>query len=1077
MHYLWTILLTLFALTSWSQEIDLNMFKDLKARSIGPAGMSGRVTTIDVNLQNPDIIYIGTASGGVWKSESGGIDWEPIFDKEATLSIGAIAINQQNPSEIWVGTGEGNPRNSQNSGGGIYKSLDGGKTWVMMGLEGTKVIHRIYIHRDNPEIVYVGAQGSQWGPSKDRGVYRTFNGGETWEHVLYKGEEIGIADMVVDPSNPNKIIAAMWEFGRKPYTFNSGGKGSGIYISHDAGTTWKRITDKDGLPKGILGRIGLAIAPSKPNIVYALVEAKKNGLYKSTDGGNKWTKIADKNIGNRPFYYADIFVDPNNENRIFNLHSTVTKSEDGGKTFESLLPFYSHSGVHPDHHAFWIHPENPNYIIEGNDGGLNISRDGGDTWDFVDNLPLAQFYHINYDMAVPYNVCGGMQDNGSWIGPSQVWKRGGIKNEDWQEVYFGDGFDVVIRPDDTRYGYAMSQGGNVGYFDKETGYVRSVKPVHPDENIKLRFNWDAAIAQNPFHNCGVYYGSQFVHKSMDCGESWEVISPDLTTNDPEKQKQGESGGLTIDATRAENFTTIIAIAPSPHDEDVIWVGTDDGNLQLTKDGGKTWTNFADKLVGCPKGSWIPQIEVSSINKGEVFVVVNNYRRNDWKPYCYHTKDYGVTWNRIANPRSIDGFVRSIVQDLEAPNLLFLGTEVGLYVSFNYGKNWQRWDNDLPHAPISDLKIHPREHDLIIGTFGRAAYVLDDIRPLRAIAQNNSVLNQELAVFPAPDAYQAIYRSIDGARFIADGVFVGDNKRSGALLTFYAKKEEKKEMQAPTATVKQKKKKNKRQDAEMPAPVEKKEEKKKKGDKIHIHVINSQGDTIRHFTTKIDSTGLHRIRWDMSQKGIRYPSYREPKKDADEPSGAWVKPGNYKLVFSLNDAKDSTMVQVKSDPRLPYSEADFDKRMDQIKSFENMIAKTTEAFNQLKDAQKTVDLVKKNFVNLPDSTQTQLNDRTKIVSDSIKAMIESVLVPQDYKGINREYPALSYEFWGASSFIYSSEAELTPNGRHALNHLKSKIGTFINQVNGFMGTEWKDYQNEIEAIEFPLFKEIEQVKLE
>ncbi len=1068
----------LFFSNAFAQKLDVSLLKEMAPRAIGPAGMSGRVTTIDVDLSNPDIIYIGTASGGVWKSTSGGIDWTPIFDKEKTQSIGAIQINQKNPSEIWVGTGEGNPRNSQNSGIGVYKSIDAGKTWQHLGLEDTKVIHRIIIHRDNPDVVYVGAQGSAWGPSKSRGVYRTKDGGKTWEQILYKGEEIGVADMVVDPTNPNKMLVAMWEFGRKPYTFNSGGEGSGIYMTYDGGDTWKRLNQKEaGLPEGILGRIGLAIAPSKPNIIYALVEAKKNALYKSTDGGHKWKKIADENIGNRPFYYADLFVDPNNENRIFNLHSIVTKSEDGGKTFENLLPFYSYAGVHPDHHAFWIHPENPNYMMNGNDGGFNISRDGGNTWQFSENLPLAQFYHINYDMEIPYNVCGGMQDNGSWIGPSEVWKGGGIKNEDWREVLFGDGFDVVIRPDDSRYGYAMYQGGNVSYFDKETGLKQNIKPIHPD-GIKLRFNWNAAIAQNPFQDCGVYYGSQFVHKSMDCGQSWEIISPDLTTNDPEKQKQGESGGLTIDATRAENFTTILAIAPSPLDEDLIWVGTDDGNLQLTRDGGKNWENQASRLPSCPVGSWIPQIEVSKHQKGEAFVVVNDYRRNNWKPYLYHTTNFGATWTRLANENQVDGHVMSVVQDPIAENLLFMGTDQGLYVSIDKGKTWTKWTEGFPSVCTSDLKIHPREHDLIIGTFGRAAFIMDDIRPLREMAQNKGqTLKENFVVFDAPDAYLANYRSIDGARFIADGTFVGRNARRGAMLSFYTKMDkEKPKPTTPIATPK-KKKKTKKQTDEMPESIEKDDKKKKdKGDKVKVYILTEANDTLRYFSTKVD-TGLNRIYWDLREKGIRWPSYREAEKDADDPRGEQALPGTYKVLMNYKDFKDSTMVNVIADPRLGITLADRKARHQLQKDYDDVVRKLTESFDQLKSAKKTIALVNEQLVNVPDSLKKEVLDEGKSLQDSIQNMIEQVLVPKDYKGINREYPALIYEVGEIDGYINSSYGKPNPTTQSGFNQVRQKVEDFITQVNGFFENEWATYQKNVEATEYSLFKKYDAVKLE
>ena len=453
MKKIYLLLIVFFGTVVNGQNFSTTMMENIKPRNIGPGGMSGRVTAIDVVNNKPDIIYVGTASGGLWKSESGGIKWSPIFDDQVTASIGAIAIQQSNPDVIWVGTGEGNPRNSLNGGYGIFKSLDGGKTWNSMGLEKTRHIHRIIIDRSNPKTVYVAAIGSPWGEHSERGIYKTTNGGKSWKKILFVNNKTGAADMVVDPINPNKIIVAMWEHKRDPWFFKSGGKGSGLYITYDGGENWTKKTDKDGLPKGELGRIGLAISKSKNNIVYALVESKKNALYKSVDGGENWKKINDKRgIGNRPFYYSDIFVDPENENRIYSVFTYVNVSEDGGRSFKQLMPAYgTDNGVHPDHHAWWIHPDNGSYIIDGNDGGLNISRDGGKSWRFIGNIPVAQFYHISVDNEFPYNVYGGMQDNGSWRGPSYVWKTQGIRNSYWQEIAFGDGFDVVPDPDDSRY--------------------------------------------------------------------------------------------------------------------------------------------------------------------------------------------------------------------------------------------------------------------------------------------------------------------------------------------------------------------------------------------------------------------------------------------------------------------------------------------------------------------------------------------------------------------------------------------------------------------------------------------------
>ena len=1034
-----------------AQKIDTEQLKGLKIRNIGPAGMSGRITSIDVDLSDPDRIFIGTASGGAWKSESGGIAWEPIFDKEAVQSVGALTINQNNPSEIWIGTGEGNPRNSANSGAGIYKSLDGGKTWKLMGLEATKTIHRIIIHRDNPDVVYVGAQGSAWGPNKERGIYKTTDGGKTWDKVLYINDETGCADLVVDPTNPNKLIAAMWEFGRKPWTFNSGGKGSGIFVSHDAGETWVRRTEKDGLPKGILGRVGLAIAPSKPNIIYALVEAKENALYKSIDGGANWKKIStDNNIGNRPFYYSDIFVDPQNENRVFSLWSRVSRSEDGGKTWA----LFGNRGVHPDHHAFWIHPEDPNYMIGGNDGGLNISRDGGYHWQFVENLPLAQFYHIDYDMEIPYNVGGGMQDNGSWIGPSSIWQRGGIRNEHWEEIYFGDGFDVAMRPDDNRYAYAMSQGGNLGYVDRETGRTQFIRPTHPD-SVALRFNWNAAFAQNPFYSCGIYYGSQFVHKSNDCGQTWEIISPDLTTNDTTKQQQETTGGLTIDNTRAENHTTILAIAPSPVDANLLWIGTDDGRLHITRDGGRSWTELSDKLGACKPGAWIPYIEVSKKQAGEAFVVVNDYRRNDWRPVVYHTTDFGASFKRIVDEKQVSGHALSIVQDPEAPNHLWLGTDFGLYFSIDGGDNWNKWMNNYPSVPTADLKIHSRDQDLIVGTFGRAAWILDDLRPFREMAKTGGkVLEQAFKVFEAPDAYLANYRSVDGTRFIADFTYTGDNKPSGAMITVWMKKDKKED-----------KAKGK----------DEKKGKKKKEDKVKVEVYSSYGDKIRTFTEKID-TGMTRIYWNLRRDGVKYPSRRSARPGQDGPAGQSVLPGTYKLVLSYGDHKDSTNLTVHQDPRREIPMDDLQAKDAAYEEFYGIVEMATKGFDQLQEARKNIKRVNEALSAAPDSTQKEVKAMGKELIKSIEQLEKIYMQPDGLKGIQRVYDNLNATLRGTSGYLRALEGAPNQAANRMMNTARMETEDAVEAINEFLENDFKAYQEKVEAIQFSLFKPLESVKM-
>jgi photosystem II stability/assembly factor-like uncharacterized protein len=785
------LLLLIVQLTVTSEmqaQLKPELFKNMKARAIGPATMSGRITAIDAVVANPDIIYAGAASGGVWKTVNGGTTWSSIFDQNPIINIGAIAIQQSNPSVIWVGTGEGNPRNSVNLGAGIYKSLDGGNTWKLMGLEKTKNIHRVIVDPNNPNIVYVGAIGNPFADHPERGVFKTINGGETWEKILYTNERSGVGDMVMDPSNPNKLLVGMWEHHRSPYDFKSGGKGSGFYLTLDGGKNWTKLTNKlNGIPEGELGRIGIAIAKSEPNRIYALIESTKNALYRSDDGGFKWEKVNDDDAetikGNRPFYFWDLAVDPKNENRVYGIFQMISMSEDAGKSFKVIVPY---EGVHPDHHSFWIHPEDPSLIINGNDGGVAISRDRGKKWTFAESLPLGQFYHVNVDNEIPYNVYGGLQDNGSWQGPGYTWQNGDIKSWHWQMTVGGDGFDVTPDPENSRYGYAMSQGGNLVRYDSHTGADAMIKPTSPNLKTRLRYNWNAAFALDPIDKKTIYYGSQFVHKSTDKGNNWGIISPDLTTDNKLQQKASdETGGLTLDITSAENHNTILCIAPSPKQQGVIWVGTDDGNVQLSKDGGTTWINCTPKITGLPTESWIPQIRASKFNAGEAFVVANNYRQGDMGAYVFRTLDFGQTWTRMVDDKKVTGYALCVLQDIEEPNLIFVGTEQGLYISVDGGFNFTQWKNGFPSVSTMDLALQEREADLVIATFGRALYILDNIRPLRQIAATKGKISDQkiMALMPS-DAYLAHYRDAVGVGFAGDANFSGKNKQKGAKLSYF-----------------------------------------------------------------------------------------------------------------------------------------------------------------------------------------------------------------------------------------------------------------------------------------------------
>ena len=1069
------LLLCSLSATAFSQKAEPEALKSMNLRNIGPGAMSGRITAIAVDPTHPEVIYAGAASGGLWRSRSGGTRWEPIFDKAPTQSIGSIAVNPRNPDDIWVGTGEGNPRNSQNFGAGIFRSVNGGKDWTCMGLQNTRTIHRLVLHRDNPDVIFAASPGSAYGPNEDRGVFKSTDGGKTWRKVLYVNDLTGCADLVADPQNPNKLYAAMWEYRRWPWFFKSGGKGSGLYVSYDAGDTWERRTDKDGLPEGELGRIGLAVSRSNPDVAYALVEAKENALYKSTDGGRKWQKMATKGMGDRPFYYSEIYVDPRNENRVYSIYTFISRSEDGGKTFDTWAGWH----IHPDHHAFWISPDNPDYIINGNDGGLNITLDGGKTWRYAENIPVGQFYHVETDNEWPYNVYGGLQDNGSWVGPSAVWKSGGIRNSDWQEVYFGDGFETMPRKDDPRYVYAMSQGGELGLVDRKTGDTRYLKPLHPDGKTPLRFNWNAGLAQDPHRPHGIYFGSQFLHYSSDLGQNWQIISPDLTTNDTSKMHQGTSGGLTFDATNAENHCTIIAVNPSPVQPGVVWVGTDDGNVQLTRDGGKTWENFAAKLPGAPKGAWIPAIEASPKNAGEAFVVLNNYRQNDWQPYLYHTSDFGKTWNRLVGPGSLGAnsngnYCLSIVQDTEVPELLFLGTDRGLFVSFDYGKTWVFWPGEsFPSVPVFDMKIQQRDGDLVLATFGRGIWILDNLSALREMARPNArPLEQPFKLFAAQPGILAEFRSFDGPRFAVDATYEGDNKGTAVQIPVWVK---------PGLKAKGKEKEVKGKELKAKTEEEKKKDGKddkadpKKKEKAVVTVLSLQGDTLRRFKVELDTAFSRAIYWGMDTKGVRFPSKNEPDKEQLEPGGGpQVLPGEYWVKVKYLDYQDSVKVKVIDDPRLNITARDREARTAAVRDMYKTVERAGKAYDRLKEAEKTIGLVEGQFVNVPDSLKKDVVKLGGTVKDSIAALKELFFAHKEIKGIQRNPNALNARLGQAFDYIEGNQGAPNAAAQTAIAIAKRETDAVVEKVNALFDTQWKEYRLKAEAVKYSLFKEYDRL---
>ncbi len=1061
-----------------AQTIPLDKyFKNFKPRCIGPSGMSGRITAIDALWEKPNHIYIGAASGGVWKTENGGTSWTPLFDDQPTQNIGSIAIQQSNPSVIWVGTGEGNPRNSVNIGEGIYKTLDGGKTWKRMGLENTRNIHRIIIDPTNPDVVYAGAIGNPYGVHPERGLFKSTDGGETWKKILYTNDTSGVADMIMDPKNPNKLMVAMWQHQRTPWSFKGGGKGSGLYLTFDGGKTWKKLGKDEGLPEGDYGRIGLTACYDMPNRVYALVEATKNALYKSDDGGLKWQMVNnDPNVvTNRPFYFQEIICDPQNENRLWMINQIVTMSEDGGKTFTTVIPY---NGIHPDHHAFWIHPKNPSYIIDGNDGGIGITRDKGKTWQFDEKIPVGQFYHINVDNEIPYNVMGGMQDNGSWRGPAYTWMRAGIKNYYWESLWGGDGFDVLPDPDDANWVYAMSQEGNVGRYNVNTGESWNIRPpsvAAPNPGTRLRFNWNAAIAQDPFSRSTIYYGSQFVHKSTNKGASWSTISPDLTTSDSAKMDQRNNGGLSIDITGAENHCTILAIEPSAKQQGVIWVGTDDGNVQLTRDGGATWTSFRGKIPGMPVGCWIPQIRASRYNAGEAFVVCNDYRRGDFKPYIFRTTNFGATWTRMIDETKVKGYALCMIQDPAEPNLIFVGTENGLWISFDNGTSFQQFKNGYPSVSTYDLAIQEREADLCIATFGRAIWILDDIRMLRKMAAEKGTLTKNITITSTTDAYQASYKNAPGYEWSTWGIWDADNRNRGAAVTYYVKKLAPRRDSAARA-------------AANPAPAQPEVVigargggggrrggggfgGNLRGDTALVRIFNEKNELVRTLRWGVDS-GYNRNYWGMEERGYRQPGSPKPRPGAAEPGGLPVLPGRYKLVLSYNRESDSTFINVLPDPRI---KPDLEARRAQ-KQMLNRLAKSSDQLNEgldrLTEAEETAKKIEAQLAGVEGKEADSLRNVSKKVQDDIKDIRDFVngkrVERQGYGSVPQVTVMSTLQ--EARSVLTGKPTAPTQQEEQLVQKAEEKVKATIEKVNAFFSGRWSSFRNQYENTKVNLFKE-------
>jgi len=872
--------------------IDSGAISGLGARNIGAAAMSGRIAAL-AGFADPSgklTLFVGAASGGVWKSTDGATTFKPVFDEQPVQSIGAIAVDPTHHDNVWVGTGETWTRNSVSIGNGIYKSTDAGETWTFSGLPESERISRILVDPRASDTVYACVPGKLWSDSADRGLYRTADGGKTWQLVLKGGNlSTGCGDVAMQPGSPDVLIASLWDFRRRGWTYRSGGEspkapsGSGLYRSTDGGASWTELTTASGkgLPPKPYGRIAVRFAPSEPKTAYAFIESTDSGLLVSHDGGDSWER-GDKSqwMVWRPFYFANLIVDPRDAKRVFKTDGNLILSEDGGKSFAVVGGF---NGMHGDLHDLWIDPNNSQHVFAGDDGGLWISYDGGNRWWKSDNLPIAQFYHVSVDDRDPYRVYGGLQDNSSWVGDSAY--PGGITSSRWENMFGGDGFWMFEDPSDSDYVYAEYQGGFIGRVNRHTHETRDIQPRLGAQELKrykkLRFNWNTPIALSPHDPSTIYIGAQFLYRSHDHGQTWQRISPDLTTNDPQKQKQEESGGVTVDNSVAEMHTTIFSISESPLTAGLIWVGTDDGNLQLTRDGGGHWENVVGNVRGLPKNSWVNWVQAGQYAPGTAYAAFDRHTFGDMTPYVYVTKDYGRTWTALLDPKDgkgVRGYAHVIKEDPVDPQLLYLGTELGLSMSVDGGAHWAQYrGGHLPTVAVRDLVVQPRDSDLVIATHGRGIWIVDDITPLRKLTPE--LASQDAAFVSARPAQQRI--EAQGGWANGAAAFVGDNPKDGAVVTYYQRT-------------------------------------RHLFGKLKIEVLDASGAVIDELPAST-RRGLNRVVWTMHRSPPHVPPAVQVAFAGTQ--GPRVPPGTYRIRMVRGDKTYDTQLTVGLDRRVKWTVAD------------------------------------------------------------------------------------------------------------------------------------------------------------
>lgn len=961
--------------------LPMKVAETISFREIGPAISGGRVPAVSGVPGQPFTYYVGTADGGVFRTNDGGITWKALFQHEAVASIGDIAVDPRNPDVLWVGTGESKVRNDVSFGNGVYRSTDGGTHWTHMGLDASYQICRILIDPHSSGTVVVGTMGSPWADSPDRGVYRTTDDGKSWQRVLFVGPSVGISDLAMDPKNPQVLYAAAYRFRRTPWNYSDGGPEDAIYKSIDQGQTWTRLSGH-GLPKDPVGRIGLAVAPSSPNVIYAVMGSNEGVVWRSDDSGDHWTMVSkDQEADARPFYFSRLAVDPKNSEHVFALSNNLMESTDGGKSWKDIA-----KQTHVDIHAMWIDPQGSGRIIEGDDGGVVLSRDNGAHWAFLDNIAIGQFYHVYANKERPYLVCGGLQDNSAWCGPGAGQDQKGILDRDWFALNGGDGIYAIPAADNPNLVYNSTQNGSLMVFDRTTQQAHDIEPFARTftgggiADLPYRFNWNAGFAVSPANPAVIYQGGNVLFRSEDRGRTWKPISPDLTRND--KSKQQASGGPVVkDNSGAEAYDTILTVTPAEKDANVIWVGTDDGLVQLTRDGGAHWTNVATKIPNLPEWGRIESIDVAADNPGQAVIAVNRHYSGDFKPYIYRTTDYGATWSSITGDLPANIYAHVVRQSRRNPRVYYAGLENGAYVSWDDGAHWYLMGLGLPNAAVYDLYIQPQENDLIVGTHGRSVWIFDDLTPLEQYTADTG--SRPLQLFPIRSALR--YWHWSQVEWLGDNAFYGKNPSYGAAISYYVgegAKESGKVVisdaqgkvirtlegmrdlergeeppEEPSTTAGQAKPQPAEARQARPEAQESRPTTTPPPTQAEQQVaVNPAGEAAEKAKQPKQTPwvpvepGLHRVYWDLRSQGpVRWEHTLEFKKGPK--AGALVPPGDYTAAITVGGQTMTEKFQVVNDPRSHVSAADLQAQYDAAETAIHELSQLDTALNRL-DAMKS-----------------------------------------------------------------------------------------------------------------------------